>query len=128
MARKPTSPDMHVLADYGVVALNVVAPFIFNFIEPARNAAWILAGTVLLLNGMTDNRFGLVKVIPFRVHGLIELPFLAVILVLPWLMGAFQQDVAMYYFITLFVIATVHFLLTDWKAPSSIGTSRTVGV
>ncbi len=54
--------------------------------------------------------------IPLRVHGQLETPFVPALLVLPWMLGALEQRNARRYFLSFFGIALTNYLLTDYKA------------
>ncbi len=88
MKNKFIGPKLHGAIDYGFVTLQTLAPTLF----------------------------GLKKVIPFRVHGQLETPFVPALLVLPWLTGALKQGNARAYFFSFFSIALTNYLLTDYKA------------
>ncbi|MCR5890108.1 hypothetical protein LRS06_20490 [Hymenobacter sp. J193] len=116
MASPPIGPRAHGAIDYGFVALQALAPSLFNLHGPARTLCYAFAGTQGLLNTLTDQPLALRRVVPFRVHGQVETPFLPALLVLPWLTGALKQPNARRYFVSFFAVALTNYLLTDYRA------------
>lgn len=77
---------------------------------------YTFAGTQGIINALTDHPMGVKHVIPLRVHGQLETPFVPALLVLPWAAGAFKQRNARRYFLSFFGIALANYLLTDYRA------------
>ena len=55
-------------------------------------------------------------VVPFKVHGIMEIPVIPSMLILPWATGAMKQPKARYLFFAMFGLALTSFLLTDFNA------------
>lgn len=116
MSDKPIGPTAHGAIDYGFVTLQTLAPSLFGLQGAARVLCYTFAGTQGVLNALTDHPLGLKRVIPLRVHGELETPFVPALLVLPWLTGALKQRNARRYFLSFFSIAIANYLLTDYNA------------
>jgi len=116
MNRKPISPDTHVLLDYGFAAVQALAPAVLGLRGVDQKLCHGFAAAVGLVNGLTDNRFGLKPLIPLRIHGKIEAPFVPALVVLPWLAGSLKRPLARKFFMLYFLAAAVSFLLTDFNA------------
>lgn len=116
MNYKPIGPKAHGAIDYGFVAMNALAPTLFNLKGAARTLCYAFAGTQGLLNAFTDHPLGLRRLVPLRVHGELETPFVPSLLVLPWVTGALRQRNARRYFLSFFGIALANYLLTDYRA------------
>lgn len=116
MNPKPIGPTAHGLIDYGFVALQALAPTLFNLRGPARTLCYAFAGQQLLLNALTDHPVGLKPLVPLRVHGQLETPLLPALLALPWATGALRQRNARRYFVSFFALALTNYLLTDYRA------------
>jgi len=56
------------------------------------------------------------RLVPLRVHGQLETPYVPGLLLLPWLTGALKQRNARRYFFSFFGIALANYLLTDYHA------------
>ncbi len=63
----------HGIVDYLVVVFLLIAPTAFHLPETTAVFTYVLGGIHLALTVLTNFEFGLVKVIPFKTHGLIEL-------------------------------------------------------
>jgi len=67
------SPTTHGILDYLIVVLLFISPRLVKM-EPAGSALSSgLAIVHLVLTLLTDFRLGIVRVIPLRIHGLVEL-------------------------------------------------------
>ena len=116
MTTKPIGPTAHGAIDYAFAALNTLAPTLFRLTGPARAICYSFAASQGLLNALTDHPLGLKKVVPLRVHGELETPYVPAILLLPWVTGALKQRNARLYFSAFFAIAAANYLLTDYNA------------
>jgi hypothetical protein len=116
MHRKPIGPTAHGAIDYGFVTLQTLAPGLFRLKGPARTLCYAFAATQGVINVFSDHPLAVKRVIPFRLHGQLETPFVPALLVLPWVTGALRQPNARRYFFSFFSIALANYLLTDYKA------------
>lgn len=116
MPYQPIGPTAHGAIDYGFVTLQALAPRLFQLQGSARTLCYAFAGAQGVLNALTDHPLGLKRVVPLRVHGQLETPFVPALLVLPWVTGALQQRNARRYFFSFFGIALANYLLTDYRA------------
>jgi len=116
MNAKPIGPKAHGFIDYGFVTLQALAPILFGLKGPAKTLCYSFAAAQGLLNAFTDQPWALKRVVPFRVHGQLETPFVPALLVLPWLRGALKQPRAQHYFVSFFMVALANYLLTDYHA------------
>jgi len=116
MKRKPIGPTAHGAIDYGFVTLQTLAPTLFGLKGPAKTLCYTFAAAQGVINTFSDHPLGVKGLIPFRVHGQLETPFVPALLVLPWVTGAFRQRNARRYFFAFFGVALVNYLLTDYNA------------
>src|SRR5688572_25950047 len=70
---------MHAVLDYLFIVFVLAAPTIFEMQGTLRTVTYILGVVHLLVTISTDFELGLIKLIPFRIHGLLEV-FVAVVL------------------------------------------------
>lgn len=116
MKRKPVSPGLHGLIDYGFGIVNLSVPALLGLSGPARviPAVWALAqGT---LNAFTDQPYAVARLIPFATHGRAEsfgLPALAATTVAS---GALKQPKARLFFAGLFAALATNYVMTDYTA------------
>lgn len=112
MARKPISPALHGLIDYGFGIVNLSVPVLLGLSGPARVVPMVWAVAQGSLNAFTDQTYAVKRVIPFATHGRAKtfgLPALAVTTVV---FGAWKQPGSRLFFAAL---ATDYFL-TDYNA------------
>lgn len=87
---KPLNPYTHGYLDYAVGLLLVVSPWLFGFddVSSVATVTMVVVGLiVLLLSIMTDYPLGIIKAVPFKVHGVIETIGALFLLVSPWLLN-----------------------------------------
>jgi hypothetical protein len=116
MYRKPIGPTAHGVIDFAFATLNRLAPTIFGLKGSARAICYGFAATQGILNTLTDTPLGVKKVVPLRMHGKLETPYVPAILLLPWIAGAFQQRNARLYFGAFIAMAVTNYPLTDYNA------------
>lgn len=114
---KILSPIVHGILDYLTVAFFALAPTIFAFTGTYATVCYVLAAGYLLITLLTAFPMGALKVIPFPVHGRLELVSGVVFLASPWLFGFADDSLTAR---NLFMAAGVVFLfvwfITDWHA------------
>ncbi len=92
--------DMHAFLDYPVAALLIGAPFLLGLGASHPAALWLSVGTgvaALLLTLLTDHRTGLLPVVPYRVHVMVDGLVGAVFLVAPFALGFTDLDAWFYW-------------------------------
>src|SRR4051812_33937641 len=76
---------LHGMLDYAVVAIFALAPIALGIDGGSALLCYALAVIHLILTLLTDMPLGLMKVIPIRVHGTIELLVGLALIIVPWL-------------------------------------------
>ena len=110
---KPITPRVHGLIDYAACALMLAAPHLLKLSPKARTASYVLAGSYLGVSTLTDYPVAVRRLIPFPVHGKIELSTVPVLLLLASLgHGARDRN----YFLGLAGTVLGAYTLTDWQA------------
>lgn len=112
---KPINPTPHGVLDYLLVVAFAAAPSVLNFGDNAATTSYIIAATLALVSLFTRYPLGLVKLIPFPVHGLLETVAAASLLVLPWLAGFSEHDAARNFFIVTGLGYLVVIALTNYR-------------
>lgn len=116
MKGKPIGPTAHGAIDYAFVTIQALAPTLFGLRGSARTLAYGFAASQGILNALTNHPLGVKRVVPLRVHGQLETPFVPSLILLPWITGAFRQRNARRYFASFFCVALANYLLTDYEA------------
>ena len=116
MAKKPFGPKAHCTIDYGFVATLFSAPSLFGLKGAARTHCYLFGGAAGVLTALTNQPFAWRRVVPFRVHGQVDTPFVPTLLFLPWATGAFKQRNARRFFFAFTAVVLANYLLTDYDA------------
>src|SRR5258708_39953092 len=116
---KIINSSLHAILDYIGVLLLVCAPLIFGFSQVISLFNFSLGGIHLILTVLTDFRGGLVKIIPFRIHGVVELS-VSFALFLFTLFFPFQFDAEFYFYLFFSFLVFIIWLLTDYTPQSRI--------
>jgi hypothetical protein len=114
--RKPISPRMHGMIDYGTAAAVAAAPAVMNVPPRARNLFEGLAAGYGGLSSMTKYPLSLKRVVPFKAHGAAELAIGALLPAMPWILGFADNRAARNLCFGLTALTLVVSLLTDWNA------------
>src|SRR5687768_12354228 len=93
------SPKAHAPIDYLVVIAFLFAPTLFEFVGVPRTLCYAFAVLHLALTLFTAFPGGLIKRIPFTVHGTLEAILAPVLIALPFLLGFKEVEGARNFFI-----------------------------
>jgi hypothetical protein len=113
---KVLNPRIHGYLDYGAVALLAVAPSLFGFSGMAAAICYFVAVVQLGMSLITAYPLSLAKIIPFTVHGGIELGVAIGLALSPWLFGFSHNDAARSFFIIAGVGLSLVFFVTNYRA------------
>lgn len=113
---KILSPFVHGILDFVVVIAFAVAPTVLGFAGTPRVTCYVLAVVHAAMTLITAFPLGAIKIIPFPVHGLIELCAAVFIILAPWILGFTDGLDAKYFFVAAGIVILVVVLLTDYKA------------
>ena len=106
---------IHGSLDFVTVALLVVGPLLFGLGGSVAAIAWTLAAVHLVLTLVTRFPYGRVPLVPFVVHGLIELAAGAFLIVLPSLAGYAPGSPARRFYTIVGVAILVVWAITDYR-------------
>lgn len=118
---KILSPRVHGYLDFVVVVLFAMAPTVFGFTGLPATVSYALAGIHLTMTLLTAFPMGIIKLIPFTVHGAAELLVSIFLIIAPWAAGFSEQTTAKIFYVAAGVLILVVFLTTDYKAAASPG-------
>lgn len=114
---KTLMPKPHGYIDYLVDVLYVLAPSLFGFSGVAATLCYVVAGVHFVMNLITRYPMGVVKLIPFPVHGAVELVASIALMAAPYLFGFNNTDVAGTWFFRITGLAILGvWALTDYRA------------
>lgn len=112
---KILSPRVHGYLDFLVVAVFLLAPALFGLTGAPATISYALAAIHLVLTLLTAFPFGIVKVIPFTVHGALELVTAIALVALPWLLGFSAELPARNFYVGAGFVIFVVWLITDYR-------------
>jgi hypothetical protein len=110
------SPKIHGFLDFAVILLLFIAPPLLGFPGVAASVSYILGAAYLALVLLTAYPLGLAKLIPFTVHGTIELVLSPLLVAMPWLAGFSEYNAAQYFYVIGGIALFFVWLTTDYKA------------
>lgn len=114
--QKLLSQKSHGLIDYLTVVLFASAPLLFGFEGVAAGVALLLAAVHLLMTSLTGFSYSLAKLLPFRLHGLVEIVVAIALIVAGAL---YFEDSARVFFVVMGVVILLVWLMTDYSHSDS---------
>jgi hypothetical protein len=115
---KLLSPTIHGYIDYVTSAVFALAPALFMIegVPRAVMGCYVIAGALLLVSLVTRYPLGVVPLVPFPVHGALELLGAPVIVAYPWIAGFQYIGPARNFYIIAGVAVFLLWLITDYRA------------
>jgi hypothetical protein len=110
---KIISPAQHGYLDYVTVALFLAAPTVIGLTGVAGIVAYALAVIHLAMTLVTVFPLGVVKLLPFPIHGWVERIVGPVLMVLPFIFGF--VGTAQGFYIVMGIVIIIVGLLTDYQ-------------
>ena len=110
---KPISPKLHGVVDYLSVPLLLAAGPLFGFDGQPAEITSTLAGVVLIYSLFTAYPLGLVKMIPFPMHRVIDIVFGAAMILSPFILK--YDPAARNFFVAIGIFSLIVVALTDFS-------------
>lgn len=117
---KIISSKVHGILDYLTVIFLFAAPTLFKMEGALCTFTYALAGIHLLLTAITNFEPGIIKIIPFRIHGLIELTVSVALIAVAFWFNSNGNLLGFYFYMGLAIVILIVFLLTDFKGSRTI--------
>lgn len=112
---KPITPARHTLVDILFCFVTGAAPTLFGFSGLPATLCYGIAVAYLVFALMTNTPTAPVRIIPFRVHGAVEIVTGLALLAAPRLFGFAGVPSAKAYFVGAGIVTFVVFALTQWR-------------
>ncbi len=115
--------NMHALLDYPVALALIIAPFLLGLGASTPAAKWLSVGTgvaALILTIFTDHMLGVLRVLPYRFHVLVDGMVGVTFFVAPFALGFRGIDAWFYWANAAAVLSVV-----SLSKPSSLGAANT---
>lgn len=111
------SSKTHGYLDYITGFFFLVAPTIFPLSETGTLLAYALAVVHLLITILTSYSLGLIKLIPFQLHGYIELVVSIFLIVAPWLLADFFSGTDQIFYTIFGAVILIVWFSSDYAIP-----------
>jgi hypothetical protein len=105
----------HGIIDYLVVVFLCLSPSIFNLPEITTIFTYALGGVHLALTVLTKFELGLIKIIPFKIHGWIELVVSVTLIGAAFFLGSREGDLARNFYLVFALVVFLTWLITDYR-------------
>jgi len=113
---KKLSPRVHSILDYFTVLFLLLSPSLFDMQTPGSVFTYVLAIVHLVLTLLTDFPAGVFKVVPLKIHGLIEIIVsIALIAIAVWFRRS-GDNVSFYYYLIFAVILFIVWATSEYKS------------
>ena len=113
---KIISSKVHGVRSYLTVVFLVAAPTLFQMEGILCSFTYALAGVHFVLTALTGFELGIVKVIPFKVHGIIEVVVSVALAGVGFWFRSNGNELGFYFYVALAIIILIVFALTDFKS------------
>jgi hypothetical protein len=114
--RKILNPTLHGILDYAIALAFLAAPAWLGFSDTAASLSYIIGVTYIAAALLTKYPLGVIKMIPFPVHGVLETIMAACWIVMPWVFEYAADIAARNFYVISGVGLLLVALLTDYKA------------
>jgi hypothetical protein len=110
------SAKAHGVIDYLLVVAFLLAPSLLGFDGVPATTARVLAVVHLLLTVTTRFPLGLVSLVPFPLHGILEFFVGVLLLAMPWILGFNDVATAKSFYVGVGAGVLLVFLVTDYTS------------
>lgn len=117
---KVISPRIHGYLDFLTVFIFLLAPTLLGLGQLSAILAYSLAVVHLLVTLASDFPFGVVKLIPFTVHGWIERMVGLLLIAIPFILNFSNEEAARNFYIGMGIIIIVVGMLTNYQAEARV--------
>lgn len=113
---KIISSKAHGVLDYATVVFLLAAPTIFQMEGTLSTFTYALAAVHFTLTALTAFEVGLIKVIPFRIHGILEVVVSIALAGVAFWFRSNDNDLGFYFYVGLAIVIMIVFLLSDFTS------------
>ena len=106
----------HGLIDYLFVVLLWASPTLFHLPEQTSLFTYVLGSIHLLVTVTTDFKFGLIKLLPFKLHGWIELVVSFALIGVAFYLETIEGSLSRNFYFGIAVLVFITWLITDYSS------------
>jgi hypothetical protein len=118
---KILNPTVHGVLDYALALTFLMAPRLADFGAPATRLATLIGVVYLGASLFTRYPLGMIKAIPFPLHGIIESILAASWIFMPWAFGFADDAAARNFFVAAGIGLLAVAAITDYQATGMRG-------
>jgi hypothetical protein len=115
---KILNSKVHGYLDYAVVVLFLAAPTVLGLSGLPAIISYALAVVHLLVTVTTIFPLGMLRLLPLRLHGIIELVVAPTLIALPWILGFSSNLYARNFYVATGALIFVVWSITDYRTAS----------
>ena len=108
------STKLHGIIDYLVVLFLWSAPEVFQLPKITGTFTFALGGVHLLLTCFIQFEMGLIKLIPLKIHGIIELTVTFILVALAFILGDMEGELARNFYLCFAMAVFLTWLISDY--------------
>lgn len=112
--KRPISPRIHGMIDYGTAVAVAAAPRVIKMPRAARRLYEGLGGGYTALSAVTKYPMSVRRIVPFKAHGAAEVAIGLALPAMPWLLGFADNRAGRNMCFGLAALTFVVAALTDW--------------
>jgi hypothetical protein len=112
---KKITPGVHGILDYLTVLSLLISPSLFEMQVRGLRFTYVLASVHLVLTLFTDFKAGPFKLIPFKIHGLIEIIVSISLIGIAIWFRASGDNVSFYYYLIFSVVLFIVWAASEYK-------------
>lgn len=116
---KVISPRLHGYLDFLTVILFLLTPTLLDLSQVPAMLAYSLAVVHLIVTLASDFPFGVIKIIPFTVHGWIERVVGPSLIAVPFILGFANEEIARNFYIAAGLVIIAVGVLTDYQGKAT---------
>lgn len=108
---------VHSYLDYITIFFFLMAPSLVPLSETGTLLAYALAIVHFLMTIFTASSLSLIRLIPFQLHGYVELVVSIFLITAPWLLADFFSDTDQFFYTICGILIFVVWFLTSYRNP-----------
>ena len=112
---KKLSPRTHGILDYITVVFLLISPTLFKMQSAGMVFTYVLAIVHLILTFSTDFPGGVLKIIPLKIHGLIEIFVVVVLIGTAILFSNSGDNISFYFYLTFAFVLFIVWAITEYE-------------
>jgi hypothetical protein len=116
---KKLSSKVHGIIDYAVIIFLWLSPTLFALSSTTSLFTYVLGSIHLALTITTDFEMGLFRIVPLKIHGLIELFVSVALVVVAFVLGNIDGSKSMTFYLIVAAAIFATWLITDYKSMMS---------